>query len=204
MATVTWQGSLFDAGSTSFDPASDPSRTTLRDGAWIEHAPGWLRGSDRLFARAVESLEWGARTMQMYGEHVVQPRLMAHFDVAAPPPGFEVLREVGEWLSERYGLTFERVGCNLYRDGQDSVAWHGDRIARDLPHAIIAIVSLGHRRPFRLRPRQGGRSLGFELGRGDLMVMGGTCQRTWQHAVPKVRRPIGPRISVTYRHAYDV
>jgi alkylated DNA repair dioxygenase AlkB len=98
-------------------------------------------------------------------------------------------------------VDFERVGVNLYRDGRDSVAWHGDRIARDLPSATIAIVSLGQARPFRAKPAEGGTSLGFRLGHGDLLVMGGSFQRTWKHAVPKVQAA-GPRVSVTYRHPY--
>jgi alkylated DNA repair dioxygenase AlkB len=113
-----------------------------------------------------------------------------------------VLAEVAAALTERYGVAFASVGCNLYRDGRDSVAWHGDRVARDLPEATIAIVSLGAHRPFKLRPRGGGPSIDHRLGRGDLLVMGGSCQRTWQHTVPKVAVAEGPRISVTFRHAY--
>lgn len=97
-------------------------------------------------------------------------------------------------------MVFERVGVNPYRDGRDSVAWHGDRIARDRSTATIAIVSLGQARPLRARPADGGASLRFDLGHGDLLVMGGTLQRSWKHAVPKAARA-GPRNSVTYRHA---
>jgi alkylated DNA repair dioxygenase AlkB len=95
----------------------------------------------------------------------------------------------------------DRITCNLYRDGNDSVAWHGDRIARDLPQATVAVVSLGEPRPFRLRPRGGGSSLSWPAGRGDLIVMGGSCQRTCDHGVPKVAAA-GPRIAVMFRHAY--
>ncbi len=108
---------------------------------------------------------------------------------------------MAEVLSARYGVAFTQVGTNLYRDGADSVAWHGDRVARELPSAVVALVSLGTSRPFRLRPTGGGTSVGLLPGPGDLLVMGGTCQRTWQHAVPKVRAA-GPRISVQFRHAY--
>ena len=106
-------------------------------------------------------------------------------------------------LSERYGVDFTQVGANLYRDGQDSVAWHGDRVARDLPEATVAIVSLGAPRPFKLLPKGGGRATAFRPDRGDLLVLGGSCQRTWDHAVPKVRSA-GPRMSVQFRHAYDL
>jgi alkylated DNA repair dioxygenase AlkB len=104
-------------------------------------------------------------------------------------------------LSGRYGIAFTGVGANLYRDGRDSVAWHGDRVARDLQEALVAIVSLGGRRRFLLRPKGGGRSVRYDPGPGDLLVMGGSCQRTWQHSVPKAAHA-EPRISITFRHAY--
>ena len=104
-------------------------------------------------------------------------------------------------IGARYGVQLTQVGVNLYRDGSDSVAWHGDRVARELPEAVVALVSLGALRPFRLRPTGGGPSHAFLPGPGDLLVMGGSCQRTWQHSVPKVRAA-GPRISVQFRHAY--
>lgn len=198
-----WQASLLGGGEPAFD-ATFPGieRHGLAHGAWVDHHPGWLAGADVLFERVVAQAPWGRRTVEMYGERVIEPRLTARFGADDPPAGLELLTEVGAALSARYAVGFVSIGCNLYRDGRDSVAWHGDRIARDRPTATIAIVSLGERRPFRLRPRGGGRSVGFELGRGDLLVMGGTCQRTWQHTVPKVA-DTGPRISVTYRHRYD-
>ncbi|MDX1659570.1 MAG: alpha-ketoglutarate-dependent dioxygenase AlkB [Nitriliruptorales bacterium] len=205
-AALQLQGSLFAAAET---PAFDREfagrrRHELDHRAWIDHQPEWLAGADAVFDAVVESAGWRQREMQMYGEMVAQPRLTAFWDLADTPDEIAVVHEMGQMLSGRYGVEFTRVGCNLYRDGDDSVAWHGDRVARDLPTATIAIVSLGARRPFRFRPADGGPSRGFELGRGDLLVMGGSFQRTWRHTVPKLRRPVGPRISVTYRHAYDV
>lgn len=200
-----WQTSLLATASV---PAFDAGFTGLRRhelerGAWVDHRPGWLDGSDGVFATLVEHAPWDQRLMRMYGELVTQPRLTAPWRVADVPDELRLLREMAVVLSGRYGVDFTSVGCNLYRDGRDSVAWHGDRVARDLPESTIAIVSVGHRRPFRLRPKGGGPSLGFSLGRGDLLVMGGTCQRTWDHTVPKVARVDGPRISITFRHAYD-
>jgi alkylated DNA repair dioxygenase AlkB len=109
---------------------------------------------------------------------------------------------MAEALSGWYGVAFTQVGANLYRDGMDSVAWHGDRVARDLEESTVALVSLGTPRPFKLRPKGGGKSIGFVPDRGDLLVMGGSCQRTWDHAIPKVKS-VGPRMSVQFRHAYD-
>ena len=80
------------------------------------------------------------------------------------------------------------------------MAWHGDTIGRgSREDTIVAIVSLGATRRLALRPATGGPSLPFDLAHGDLLVMGGSCQRTWQHAVPKTARPVGPRISVQFR-----
>jgi alkylated DNA repair dioxygenase AlkB len=141
----------------------------------------------------------------MYGNKVGTPRVVSWWGPDDPPPPvpdlvplFERMRAV---LSDRYGRDLMSIGCNLYRDGQDSVAWHGDRVARDHDEAVIAIVSVGAPRPFRLRPKGGGAALGWSLGGGDLLVMGGTAQRTWQHSVPKVARA-APRISITFRHGY--
>ncbi len=148
---------------------------------------------------------WSHHVVTMYDKRVDQPRLTAVWKgEAADPLAGPVIEQMRALLSERYGVTFRSVGLNLYRDGDDSVAWHGDRVARDRARATIAIVSLGEPRPFRLRPKQDDarrvrRSVTYAAGNGDLLVMGGSCQRTWQHSVPKVRRA-GPRISVTFRH----
>jgi alkylated DNA repair dioxygenase AlkB len=111
-----------------------------------------------------------------------------------------VLAEIRGLLSARYGETFDSIGFNCYRDGADSVAWHGDRHRHTIDNPIVATVSVGAARPFRLRPRRGGPSRSFDLGRGDLLVMGGACQHEWEHTVPKVRSVSGPRISMTFRH----
>ena len=92
------------------------------------------------------------------------------------------------------------AGLCLYRDGRDSVAWHGDTSGRQVRETIVAIISLGTPRTLLLRPRGGGGpALRHDVGHGDLLVMGGTCQRTWQHAILKTARATGPRISVQFR-----
>lgn len=195
---IAFQGSLLGGrGDGVLD--SPIQRRPLAHGAWVDHAPDWLAGADDLFAHLVGELTWKQRNRPMYGELVDDPRLTVGLDAAdfaAHPP----LDRVAATLGERYGVTFPSCWMNLYRDGHDSVAWHGDRIARDLEEALVVIVSLGERRPFLLRPKGGGRSLRFLLGEGDLLVMGGTCQRTWDHCVPKVRAA-GARMSVTLRPA---
>lgn len=204
VVTATWQASLLDG-----DPGDGPSiapgwvglrRTDLGAGAWIEHVPRWVSGSDVLLERCLATLTWGQREEVIHGQRIAQPRLTARVRVGEVPAGLRILDDMAAALTARYRVVFETVGANHYRDGRDSVAWHGDRGHRERLTATIATVSLGHPRTFRLRPRQGGRSLGLTLGRGDLLVMGGTCQRTFQHAVPKVA-DAGTRVSLGFRHA---
>ena len=139
----------------------------------------------------------------MYDSTVRVPRLLARYSEgeALPHP---VLEEARTALNAHYavelGEPFVSVGLCLYRDGSDSVAWHGDRIAREsADDTMVAIVSLGAARPFALRPKSGGPGLRLHVGHGDLLVMGGSCQRTWLHAIPKVASCLGARISIQLR-----
>ena len=196
--------SLFDLGRPEVDAGFDDlTRRILPPDAWVDHVPGWLSGSAELFEVLLATMGWSHHVVTMYDKRVDQPRLTAVWKGEdAHPTAGPIIEEMRSRLSERYGVRFRSVGLNLYRDGHDSVAWHGDRVARDRARATIAIVSLGEPRPFRLRPKatDGARaSVTYAAGNGDLLVMGGSCQRTWQHSVPKVRRA-GPRISVTFRH----
>lgn len=202
---LSLQRTLFDAGGVpSFDASfSSLARLDLDETSWIDHAPGWVRGSDALFDAVVSSRAWGVRTRWMYERRVREPRLTASWSLASglplEPP---LLEEIRRALSDRYGVVLDSAGFNLYRDGSDSVAWHRDRIRKEIPEPVVALVSLGEPRRFLLRRRGGGRSLRLDLGRGDLLVTGGTAQRAWEHAVPKVARA-GPRISIAYRHGLD-
>jgi alkylated DNA repair dioxygenase AlkB len=139
----------------------------------------------------------------MYDQRVREPRLTAPWNARSGEPlEPPILEEIRAALSGRYGRRFDSVGFNLYRDGHDSVAWHSDRIAKEIEDPIVALVSLGEPRKFQLRPKGGGPSRTFMLGRGDLLVTGGRTQRDWDHSVPKVRQA-GPRISLAYRHDMD-
>lgn len=194
------QPSLLDVADTpGFDATfGGMRRTTLARGAWVDLAQGWVWGHEPLFEAVLVAADWQTWMRPMYDRVVAQPRLSTTWDQGDLPAGLAVLTDMAAALSARYGEPLTRISANLYRDGADSVAWHGDTHLRDMPRATVAVLSLGHPRPFRLRPRGGGTSLGWQLGRGDLVVMGGTCQRTWQHAVPKVARA-GPRICVMFR-----
>jgi alkylated DNA repair dioxygenase AlkB len=179
------------------------NRTQLSAGAWIEHVPGWISGAGAVFERLRAAVPWKAERRRMYDRMVDVPRLLCFYGEEAPLPD-PVMEQARGVLSDHYasqlGEPLCTAGMCLYRDGSDSVAWHGDTIGRGAAEdTIVAIVSLGAARGLLLRPVSGGAGLRFDLGRGDLFVMGGSCQRTWQHAVPKTTRPVGPRISVQFR-----
>lgn len=205
MTDITFQSSLF-SGTADSDPFDASfrglERTELAEGAWIDRQPGWASEPDALFVAVLEALDWKEGVERIRGMEIPRPRLVASFGSNELPPGLPLVGEMSKALSDHYGVRLDRITCNLYRDGQDSVAWHGDRIARNLPEALVAILSLGEPRPFRIRPKGGGASIGWSAGRGDLIVMGGSCQRTHDHAIPKVAKA-GPRIAVMFRHAYD-
>jgi alkylated DNA repair dioxygenase AlkB len=208
--TTVVQTSLFDLGVEPADGsfALGPlggmvSRQVLGRGAWVDLLPGWLSGADALFDDLLANVPWRAEQRQMYERIVDVPRLVCFYgeDDPLPHPDLVAARD---HLTEHYrvelGEKFITAGLCLYRDGRDSVAWHGDTIGRGRAEdTMVAIVSLGSPRTFRLRPRGGGATISHQLGHGDLIVMGGSCQRTWEHSIPKTARPVGPRISVQFR-----
>jgi len=206
--TLAVQPTLFDGPADA--PALGPlgghvRRTELSHGAWVDLLPGWVRGSATLFAELATGVPWRAERRRMYDREVDVPRLLCFYGEDDPLP-HPVLDEARSALSAHYGPElgepFRTAGLCFYRDGQDSVAWHGDRIGRGRSaDTMVAIVSLGDARKLALRPDGGGagRTLSFPVGHGDLLVMGGSCQRTWEHSVPKSARPCGPRISIQFR-----
>ena len=202
---VSWQPSLLDwTAEVEVDPEfSGIERIALDDRSWLDYLPRWVSGADRLFDELVTGANWQQRSRHMYDKVVVEPRLTAywHADGGEPlePPSLERMRSL---LSDRYETEFDSAGMNLYRDGRDSVAWHGDRIAREVAEPLVAIVSVGEPRRFLLRPKAKGTGLAAHrlvLGRGELLVTGGATQRAWEHSVPKVASA-GPRMSLTFRH----
>ena len=200
---VSWQPSLFEDEEPAIDKHfKDLKRIHLDDQSWVDHAPGWLSASDPLF-HEIQAREWKQRSRHMYDRKVLEPRLTSAWFLdsgkALEPRIVEDMRQV---LSARYEVEFDSVGFNLYRNGQDSVAWHGDRIRKEIEQPIVVLVSVGEPRRFLLRPKAGGPSTAFKLGDGDLLVTGGMTQRTWDHSVPKVKKA-GPRISLAFRHGMD-
>jgi alkylated DNA repair dioxygenase AlkB len=194
------QPSLFGAGEPAIDPSlAGIERTELAHGAWIERLPGWVRGEQTVFDTIVGTTEWHANRRPMYDRVVDVPRLTA--SLPGDGDGHPVLDDIAAVLTDRHGEPFDRIGLAWYRDGRDSVAPHGDQVARTMHISTMAIVSCGAGRRFHLSPTVAGTapSLSFDLGHGDLLVMGGTIQRTWRHGVPKTSRPVGPRLSIMFR-----
>ncbi|GAA2682772.1 alpha-ketoglutarate-dependent dioxygenase AlkB [Actinoplanes palleronii] len=199
-----YQPSMLDLmSSATLEPLSGATRHRLTAGAWVDVLPGWLHGSDAVFAALLE-IDWRAERRQMYDDVVDVPRLLRWFreEETLPHPSLtEARAALNAHYADELGEEFTTAGMCLYRDGRDSVAWHGDTIGRSATEdTMVAIVSVGSPRNLLLRPRAGGHeTLRFPLGHGDLIVMGGSCQRTWEHAVPKTARAVGPRVSVQFR-----
>ncbi|QJS99570.1 alpha-ketoglutarate-dependent dioxygenase AlkB [Streptomyces asoensis] len=198
------QGSLFDqTDELRLGSLDGIRRTTLGAGAWIDVLPGWLTGSDALFEQLASEVPWRAERRKMYDNVIDVPRLLAFYGAGEELP-HPVLTQARRALSAHYaeelGEPFVTAGLCHYRDGRDSVAWHGDRIGRGAREdTMVAILSVGSPRDLLLRPARGGETVRRPLGHGDLIVMGGSCQRTWEHCVPKSARAAGPRISVQFR-----
>ena len=199
---MDFQTSLF--ADTAVDAVTlAPERRRLSQGAWLDVQRNWLGDPDSVFAALVDRVPWRSERREMYDAVVDVPRLVHTYLADDPLPHPALVRARTE-LSEHYlpelREPFVTAGCCYYRDGRDSVAWHGDTIGRSkLEDTMVAIVSLGDTRRLSLRPRLGGASISFAMGHGDLLVMGGSCQRTWEHAVLKTNRAVGPRISIQYR-----
>jgi alkylated DNA repair dioxygenase AlkB len=204
--SIAFQTSLFD------DIFSEPElrplgvmveRIPLQDGAWIDIRPGWLSNSDALFERLAVDVPWREDKREMYDRIVAVPRLVSWFGPGSVFPD-PVLVDAREALNDHYGRppgqVFETAGLCFYRTGDDSVAWHGDRVGRTIERdTMVAILSVGAERTLSVRPKGGGEVMRFPVGHGDLVVMGGSCQRTYEHAILKTKQAVGPRISVQFR-----
>jgi alkylated DNA repair dioxygenase AlkB len=184
---------------------SAAERIDLPAGAWVDLARGWVgaAGAAELFDTLRAVVPWRAERRPMYDRIVDVPRLVCFCaeGEALPDPRLESMRAVLDAHYDTGGNDpFVTAGLCHYRDGRDSVAWHGDTIGRGARQdTIVAIVSFGSARRLLLRPRGGGRSMRFDLAPGDLLVMGGSCQRTFEHCVPKTTSPVGARLSVQFR-----
>jgi len=192
------QGSLFAGGPIAVHPSATFERHDLGGGAWVDVARNWLGGADDVCTQLIGAVDWRLHRRWMYDRMVDEPRLSRWYRAGDPLPD-EALAWIRVAAGRHYRVRFGAVGLNYYRDGHDSVAFHADRELRLLDDTLVAIVTFGAARPFMLRPQRGGRSIDLRPGSGDLLVMGGACQATWEHGVPKVAAGAGPRISASVR-----
>lgn len=175
-------------------------RIPLSVDSWIDYAPAFVAGHEQLFETLRTGLRFRQERRTMYEREVEVPRLYASLPDDGEKPA--LLDAVEQALMTQYAVPvgFERIGVALYRGGEDSVAWHRDKMPRDQA-TLVAIVSLGEPRRMLVKPFTGGPSRAFHLGWGDLFVMGGLCQTHWQHCIPK-QRHAQPRMSCVFRHVY--
>jgi len=165
-----------------------------------------------LFQQLSECLAWEQTEIRMAGKLVRIPRLNVWYGdqnaiyrysgtLFQPLPWIEPLFRLRRLIEQQSGHRFNSVLANLYRDGQDSVAWHADDEPELGANPYIASLSLGQCRRFQLKHRHD-RSVAridIDLPDNSLLLMGGALQHHWLHQVPKTRKPVGPRINLTFR-----
>jgi alkylated DNA repair dioxygenase AlkB len=182
-------------------------RTWLDDRSWVDVVRGWVTGAGALYEAILAEAPLEPSRIFRYDRWVDEPHLATSYRVDQDPPS-PVLRDATKALRARYRVTFASYSLVLYRDGRDAMAFHRDRDLRWLDDTVIALLVLGDRRPFHLRPRANryahelpakGATHDFAPGHGDLVVMGGACQVGWEHSVPQVPVPVGGRLSVQWR-----
>jgi hypothetical protein len=163
---------------------SSAARTQLDADSWVDYVPGWLSGDRELMAVLIEQI-------------VTEPWRITEYSVIADAPQ-PVLRYLTEVLSAHYEKPYARLWMNWYRDNNDGTEWHADNPAHQLDEAIIPVLSLGATRRFLIRPVGGGVSKAIKVHGGDLVVMGGRCQKDYEHTVPKEKQPAGTRLSLNF------
>ncbi len=186
-------------------------RDKLPGDAWIDYAPEWIDkpAASALLARLIEELAWEQRPIVVFGKEILQPRLICWAgelpykysgQTLESRPLDGILAELNARVSEAVGVPFNHVLLNRYRDGKDHMGWHADDEKELGRQPVIAAISLGARRKFTLhRKRNKKQKRRYELANGSLLVMGGACQHTWRHSVPKMAAVQGERINLTFR-----
>ena len=195
------QEDLFaNAGSSlTIDSAfATAKRVSLDARSWVEVVPGWISASHSLFAQLAVLVPWLQHDRQLFDQTFREPRLTAEYRSLHDVPEIAVVQAASA-LSRRYGVLYDSLWLNYYRDGHDSTSWHRDRFSCRRPDCIVPVVTLGATRRFLLKPRRGGKSVAFKPASGDLIVMGGRCQEEWMHSVPKDPGIVEPRISINFQ-----
>lgn len=178
-------------------------RRDLDETSWVEVVHGWVSGSETLLNSLVAGVPFEQRKRWMYNQLFDEPRLTAEYpDIADAPEPF--IATIAQALSDRYGVPYDGLWLNLYRDERDGTGWHGDWPSCKREECIVPVLSLGATRKFLLKPREGGPSVALTPTGGDLVVMGGRCQRDWRHSVPKQSRPAGVRVSLNFQSTFQM
>lgn len=179
----------------------------------VRHLAGWLPPAQAaaLQAALLRDIPWEVHRIRMFGRLVDSPRLSCWMGDAdaryrysgadfLPHPWADVLMPVRDRLQEELGTRLNSVLLNRYRSGTDSMGWHSDDEPELGPQPVIASLSLGAARRFLLRRRDDHAfKANYLLGHGDLLVMAGSTQAHYQHALPKSARVHGERINLTFR-----
>jgi alkylated DNA repair dioxygenase AlkB len=174
----------------------------------VDYYPGWVEDAGRLCEVLREKITWEQHAVTLYGRTMPAPRLSAWFGDGAyrysgivhePAPWLEPLAELRDRLRRELDVNFNSCLANLYRDGTDSMGYHSDNEPELGSRPVIASISLGDRRRFVLRHRATRERWSWDIGQGDLLVMRDESQSDYAHAVPKVSRPVGPRMNLTFR-----
>lgn len=164
-----------------------------------------------LFQRLEKEIEWQQLPIKIFGKELMQPRLMAWYGapeasytysgLSLKPQDFTpLLLQIKTAIEQESGHNFNSVLLNLYKDGNHSMGWHSDDEKELGPEPTIASLSLGGTRHFKLKHRtEKDKKLSLALQSGDLLLMEGSMQRYWLHAIPKTNKPCGPRINLTFR-----
>lgn len=194
--------------------AQDPAveRIQLDDASWVDVSRGWLDGADELYEALLQDVDWKGSQLFRYEKWIEEKRLGSFWSRGRPLP-HPSLAGIHKRLQTDYKATFNGFGMIQYRNAADGQAFHRDTDMRWLDDTIIAILTLGAKRPWLLRPKTARHSLApskgathdLAPGNGDLIVMGGACQQNWEHSVPYLNQMgVGIRISLQWRYARKV
>jgi len=199
--TLRAQEDLFgdEATSLAFDTSFVTARRVALDAhSWVDVVPGWMSGSGILLERLTRAVPWRQHDRTIFDQTFREPRLTAQYRSLHQVPE-QALLDAARALSRHYGVEYDNLWLNLYRNGQDSTAWHRDRFSCRRPECIVPVLTLGATRRFLIKPRRGGNSVTFKPGSGDLIIMGGRSQEDWVHSVPKDPKIIELRVSINFQ-----
>lgn len=194
------QSDLFGSSDTHFSIDTSfktARRFALDDHSWIEIVPDWMSGASLLYEQMRSSVLWLEHDRRMFNKVIREPRMTAVYQTLAEVPEQRLLQAVSA-LSNHYGVVYDGLWMNLYRDGQDSTGWHRDHRSCKKLDCIVPVLTLGTTRRFLVKPIKGGSAMTFKPSSGDLVVMGGRSQQDWVHCVPKEPGVADARISVNF------